>query len=64
MTTLPCYYTGKDLRKVTAAQLYDEFGLAADTRDFIGHAMALYTTDDYLNQPALEYVIIPPIFDA
>lgn len=29
--------------------VYDKFGLEASTRDFIGHAMALYTTDDYIN---------------
>ena len=29
--------------------VYDKFGLEATTRDFIGHAMALYQTDDYIN---------------
>lgn len=29
-------------------EVYDKFGLEAGTRDFIGHAMALYQTDDYL----------------
>lgn len=29
--------------------VYDKFGLEATTRDFIGHSMALYTTDDYIN---------------
>ena len=29
-------------------EVYDKFGLEATTRDFIGHSMALYTTDDYL----------------
>lgn len=28
-------------------EVYDKFGLEAGTRDFIGHAMALYLTDDY-----------------
>ena len=32
--------------------VYDKFGLEAGTRDFIGHAMALYLTDDdYINVP-------------
>jgi len=30
--------------------VYDKFGLEATTRDFIGHSMALYQTDDYINQ--------------
>ena len=30
-------------------QVYDKFGLEATTRDFIGHSMALYATDDYIN---------------
>lgn len=30
--------------------VYDKFGLEATTKDFIGHSMALYQTDDYLNQ--------------
>lgn len=34
-------------------EVYDKFGLEATTRDFIGHAMALYPTDDYINTPGL-----------
>lgn len=30
--------------------VYDKFGLEASTRDFIGHSMALYQTDDYISQ--------------
>lgn len=30
-------------------QVYDKFGLEATTRDFVGHSMALYTTDDYID---------------
>jgi Rab GDP dissociation inhibitor len=30
--------------------VYDKFGLEPSTRDFIGHAMALYLTDDYLTE--------------
>jgi Rab GDP dissociation inhibitor len=29
--------------------VYTKFGLEATTQDFVGHAMALYTTDDYIN---------------
>jgi Rab GDP dissociation inhibitor len=31
--------------------VYDKFGLEATTKDFIGHAMALYLTDDYITTP-------------
>lgn len=29
-------------------EVYDKFGLETTTKDFIGHAMALYLTDDYI----------------
>lgn len=32
-------------------EVYDKFGLEAGTKDFIGHAMALYLTDDYITTP-------------
>lgn len=31
-------------------EVYDKFGLEATTRDFIGHSMALYQTDEYILQ--------------
>lgn len=30
--------------------VYDKFGLEATTRDFIGHSMALYQSDEYINK--------------
>ena len=33
--------------------VYDKYGLEATTRDFIGHSMALYTTDDYINKKGM-----------
>jgi RAB protein geranylgeranyltransferase component A len=30
-------------------EVYDKFGLEASTKDFVGHAMALYQTDSYLD---------------
>jgi Rab GDP dissociation inhibitor len=30
--------------------VYDKFGLEATTRDFIGHSMALFQTDDYIEE--------------
>lgn len=31
-------------------EVYDKFGLEVTTRDFLGHAMALYTTDSYMTE--------------
>jgi len=31
-------------------EVYDKFGLEVTTKDFIGHSMALYQTDDYIDQ--------------
>lgn len=38
-----------NLAQTTMKQVYDKFGLEATTRDFVGHSMALYPTDDYIN---------------
>jgi Rab GDP dissociation inhibitor len=40
---------GVDMNTCTMKEVYDKFGLEAGTRDFIGHAMALYLTDDYID---------------
>lgn len=45
---------GWDLSKVTARAVFQEFGLSAETIDFIGHAMALRNNDAYLDAPAFE----------
>lgn len=34
-------------------EVYDKFGLEATTKEFIGHSMALYTTDDYISTPGM-----------
>jgi len=34
------------------SEVFVKFGLAADTIDFVGHALALHRDDDYLKQPA------------
>ncbi|CAD6585633.1 MAG: Rab GDP dissociation inhibitor alpha [Alectoria sarmentosa] len=46
----PSTYGGLDLNRCTMKEVYDKFGLEATTRDFIGHSMALYQTDEYINQ--------------
>ncbi len=46
----PASYGGLALNQCTMREVYDEFGLEATTRDFIGHSMALYQTDEYINE--------------
>lgn len=45
---------GKSLEQWTMKQLYDDFGLDEYTRTFTGHAMALETSDEYLDKPAAD----------
>lgn len=42
--------TWKDIdpRKTTMQELYDKYGLDKNTADFTGHALALHTTDEYV----------------
>lgn len=46
----PATHKGLDLKTCTMKDVYDKFGLEATTKDFIGHSMALFQTDDYINQ--------------
>lgn len=41
------------MRSTPMKDVYDKFGLEASTRDFIGHSMALYQTDEYINTPGM-----------
>jgi len=41
-----------NLDKDTMKSVYDKFGLEGPTRDFVGHAMALYLDDAYIEKPA------------
>ncbi|MCJ1284565.1 Rab GDP dissociation inhibitor alpha [Xylographa opegraphella] len=45
----PSTYGGLNLNKCTMKEVYDKYGLEATTRDFIGHSMALYQTDEYIS---------------
>ncbi|KAK4992798.1 Rab GDP dissociation inhibitor alpha [Elasticomyces elasticus] len=49
----PATHNGMNLRTCTMKDVYDKYGLEATTRDFIGHSMALYTTDDYITQKGM-----------
>ncbi|KAB5572073.1 GDP dissociation inhibitor [Coniochaeta sp. 2T2.1] len=44
-------HKGLNIAQCTMKEVYDKFGLEATTKDFIGHAMALYQDDSYLTQP-------------
>ncbi|CUM63953.1 uncharacterized protein PRCAT00001541001 [Priceomyces carsonii] len=45
-------HQGLNLDSNTMNDVYTHFGLENGTKDFIGHAMALWPNDDYLNEPA------------
>jgi len=38
------------------SSVYKKFGVSADTIDFLGHSVALHSTDEYIDQPALDTV--------
>lgn len=42
--------SGLNINSCTMKDVYDKFGLETGTRDFIGHAMALYQTDAYITE--------------
>ena len=52
----PSTYGGYNLQRMPARDLYEKFGLAAETVEFIGHALALKTNERYLDEPAIELV--------
>jgi Rab GDP dissociation inhibitor len=49
----PKTHNGVDLNKIPMKDLYKQFSLEPDTIDFVGHALALYLNDEYLDQPAI-----------
>ncbi|KAL1992124.1 hypothetical protein VTN49DRAFT_4156 [Thermomyces lanuginosus] len=49
----PATHQGLNLATATMKDVYDKFGLEESTRDFVGHSMALYQSDDYLNKPGM-----------
>jgi Rab GDP dissociation inhibitor len=49
----PATHKGLNMATATMKDVYDKFGLEVSTRDFIGHAMALYQSDDYINKPGV-----------
>jgi len=49
-------WQGMDLSKTPMKKVFQTFELEPDTIDFVGHALALWRDDDYLDQAALETV--------
>uniref|UniRef100_A0A2K6EPM5 Rab GDP dissociation inhibitor n=1 Tax=Propithecus coquereli TaxID=379532 RepID=A0A2K6EPM5_PROCO len=49
-------FEGIDPKKTTMRDVYKKFDLGQDVIDFTGHALALYRTDDYLDQPCCETI--------
>ncbi|XP_074223298.1 rab GDP dissociation inhibitor beta-like isoform X2 [Camelus bactrianus] len=47
---------GIDPGKTAMRKVYKKFNLGQDVMDFTGHALALYRTDDYLDQPCVETI--------
>ncbi|XP_042367061.1 rab GDP dissociation inhibitor beta-like [Plectropomus leopardus] len=47
---------GFDPQKTNMKTIFQYFKLQADTIDFTGHSLALYRTDDYMEQPCIETI--------
>lgn len=39
--------------KAPAKAMFERYGLEENTIDFIGHAVALYTDESFMNKPAI-----------
>jgi len=53
---IPKTHEGLDLFKQPFQAVVKKFDLGANTVDFIGHAVALYTNDAFIDRPAIETV--------
>jgi len=53
----PKTHIGMDMTKVPMKNVFNHFGVDANTIDFLGHALALYRDDEYLTQPALPTIL-------
>ncbi|OQD75409.1 hypothetical protein PENDEC_c007G04295 [Penicillium decumbens] len=49
----PATHQGLDIGSCTMKDVYDKFGLEDNTRDFVGHSMALFPEDDYVSKPGM-----------
>jgi Rab GDP dissociation inhibitor len=48
---------GRNLQTMSARELLKDYSFDEGTVDFIGHAMALFSTDEYLGLPAIQLVM-------
>jgi len=46
----------RDSKNMPMADIFKHYKLGANTIDFLGHAVALHTNDDYLQQPAIDTI--------
>lgn len=53
---VPSTWKGRDLKVMSAQELYSAFNLTPGTMNFIGHAMALFLNDSYLQEPAIHLI--------
>ncbi|PYH74589.1 secretory pathway gdp dissociation inhibitor [Aspergillus vadensis CBS 113365] len=49
----PSTHQGLNVHNCTMKEVYDKFGLEANTCDFVGHSMALYSSDEYIHKPGM-----------
>lgn len=47
------HYLGLNIAQCTMKDVYDKFGLEDNTRDFVGHSMALYQSDFYITKAGM-----------
>ncbi|XP_039997984.1 rab GDP dissociation inhibitor beta [Xiphias gladius] len=47
---------GVDPHKTTMRAIFQKFSLGQEVMDFTGHSLALYRTDEYLDQPCIETI--------
>ncbi|XP_068998665.1 rab GDP dissociation inhibitor beta [Embiotoca jacksoni] len=52
----PRTYQDVDPKKTTTRDLFSRFDLGQDVIEFIGHTIALHSTESYLDQPCLETI--------
>jgi Rab GDP dissociation inhibitor len=52
----PKTFEGLDLFKVPMSEVYEKYGVDANTQSFVGHAMALMRDDSYISKPAIDTV--------
>lgn len=52
----PETYKKIDPKNCCMADVFKKYALEDNTIDFVGHAVALHTCDDYVNKPAFDTI--------